>query len=53
MLEADLAANRLHSAYKRVGLRDELDEVQFLAAGKLRMSDGSHTTNTKEKAGNP
>ena len=49
--EADLAANRLHSAYKRVGLRDELDRVQFLAAGKLRRSVGSHTSNSVNRTG--
>ena len=49
-LEADFAANRVHAAYKRVGLRDELDKVQSLAAGKLRRSDGSHTSSVKEKA---
>ena len=46
-LEADFAANRVHAAYKRVGLRDELDKVQLLAAGKLRRSDSSHTSNAK------
>ena len=45
-----MAAKKSHSAYKRVGLRDELDRVQSLAAGKLRRSDGSHITNTTEKA---
>ena len=49
-LEVDFAANRVHAAYKRVGLRDELDKVKSLAAGKLRRSDGSHIANTKEKA---
>ena len=49
-LEADFAANRVHAAYKRVGLRDELDRVQSLAAGKLRRADGSHTSNIKQKA---
>ena len=49
-LEADFAAKRVHAAYKSVGLRDELDRVQSLSAGKLRRSDGSHTANIKEKA---
>ena len=49
-LEADFAAKRGHAAYKSVGLRDELDRVQSLSAGKLRRSDGSHTANIKEKA---
>ena len=49
-LEADFAANRVHAAYKRVGLRDELDRVQSLSAGKLRRCDGSHTSSVKEKA---
>ncbi len=40
----------MHAAYKRVGLRDDLDKVQSLAAGKLRRNDGSHTSNAKEKA---
>ena len=44
-LEADFAAKRVHAAYKIVGLRDELDRVQSLSAGKLRRSDGSHTAN--------
>ena len=48
-LEADFAAHRVHAAFKSVGLRDELDRVQSLSAGKLRRSDGSHTANIKEK----
>jgi len=38
-LEAVFAANRVHAAYKHVGLRNKLDRVQSLAAGKLRRSD--------------
>ena len=49
-MEADFAANRVHAAYRRVGLRDELDRVQSLSAGKLRRCDGSHTSSVKEKA---
>ena len=49
-LEADFAVNRVHAAYKRVGLRDELDRVPSLSAGKLRRCDGSHTSSVKEKA---
>ena len=48
-LEADFAAKRVHAAYKSVGLRDELDRVQSLSAGKLRRSDGSHTANRKRQ----
>ena len=46
-LEAEFTGNRVHAAYKRVGLRDE---GQSLAAGKLRRNDGSHTSNAKKKA---
>ena len=49
-LEADFAANRVHAAYKSVGLRDELDRVQSLCAGKLPRCDGSHMSSVKEKA---
>ena len=37
----------MYSAYKRGGLRDELDRVQSLNACKLRRSDGCDTRNTK------
>ena len=47
-LEADFATKRVHAAYKSVGLRDELDRVQSLSAGKLRRSDGSHTANIRQ-----
>ena len=49
-LEADLAADRVHAAYKRVGHKDELGKVQSLAARKLRSCDGSCTSSAKEKA---
>ncbi len=48
-LHSDFQAGNLHSAYKRVRLRDELDRVQPLHADKLRRPDGSCTTEPKEK----
>ncbi len=49
-LHADFQAGNLHSAYKRVRLRDDLNRVQPLHANKLKRSDGSCTSDPAEKA---
>jgi hypothetical protein len=49
-LHSDFQTGNLHSAYKRVRLRDHLHKGQPLHANKLRRPDGSYTAEPREKA---
>ncbi|CAL8466605.1 g6141 [Coccomyxa elongata] len=40
LLEADFRSHNLHSAYRRLGMRDELERTQPLGAGLVRTPEG-------------
>jgi hypothetical protein len=42
-LHRDVAQGNIHSAYKRMGLRDVLDRVELLHGRRLKQPDGSFT----------
>ncbi len=48
-LDRDFNDNKIHAAYKKLGMRDEHDRVQPVNADKTQRLDGTYTTDIKER----
>ena len=48
-LDRDFNDNKIHAAYKKLGMRDEHDRVQPINADKTQRPDGTYTTDIKER----